>query len=55
MNFLDFKYKVKEMELELRDKGIKETEVKISYTRATGENIIVAMTSDTNVAAYFKW
>ena len=55
MNFNEFQRKVEHMGIELQEKNIDPNDVKISYTRATGENIIVAMTSDTNVAAYFKW
>ena len=55
MNFNDFKHKVMEMEKELEEKGINLADVKIGYTKATGENIIVAMSGDYTVASYFKW
>ena len=55
MNFNDFKHKVKGMEKELEEKGINPEDVKISYTKATGENIIVAMSGEYTVASYFKW
>ena len=55
MNFLDFKYKFKEMEHDIQKKGFNLTDVKIGYTKATGDNIIVALSTDTNVVAYFKW
>ena len=55
MNFLDFKHKVTQMEKELKEKGIDLEDVKIGYTKATGENIIVAMSGDYTVTSYFKW
>ena len=54
MDFIDFYYKVKEMGHELEEKGIKPTDVKIGYTKATGEHIIVAM-KGSMVVSYFKW
>ena len=55
MNFTEFYSKVQTMKQELEDKGINPEDVKIGYTRATGENIITAMSSEYTVASYFKW
>ena len=55
MNFKEFQKKVSEMEHELQEKNVNPEDVKIGYTKATGDNIIVALSSDTNVVAYFKW
>ena len=43
MNFTEFYSKVQTMKQELEDKGINPEDVKIGYTRATGDNIIVAL------------
>ena len=55
MNFTEFYGKVQQMKKELEDKGLNPDDVKIGYTRATGDNIITAMSSDYIVASYFKW
>lgn len=55
MNFLEFKQKVEAMEHKLEEKGINPDDVKIGYTKATGDNIIVALKGDYTVVAYFKW
>ena len=55
MNFIEFYEKVQQMKSELTKQELDLEDVKVGYTRATGENIIVAMSSDTNVVSYFKW
>ena len=55
MNFIEFYEKVQQMKSELTKQELDLEDVKVGYTKATGENIIVAMSSDTNVVSYFKW
>ena len=55
MNFKEFYNKVEQMKTELEDKNIDFEDVKIGYTKSTGENIIVALKGDYNVVSYFKW
>ena len=55
MNVQEFYDNVLTMMKELEEKGIDFSQVKISYTRASGENIIAAMDDDCNIHSYFKW
>lgn len=55
MNFVEFLEKVEQMKTELEEKGLDPKNVRVGYTRATGDNIIVAMSGDYTVASYFKW
>ena len=55
MNFKQFYNKVEQMKTELEDKNLDFEDVKIGYTKSTGENIIVALKGDYNVVSYFKW
>lgn len=55
MNFKQFYENVEKMKTELEDKNIDFEDVKIGYTKSTGENIIVALKGDYNVVSYFKW
>ena len=54
MNFTEFYEKVENMKTELKQEDITPEDVKISYTKATGEHIIVAMKGNV-VVSYFKW
>ena len=55
MNFVEFLENVEQMKTELEEKGLDPKKVRVGYTRATGDNIIVAMDGDYTVASYFKW
>jgi DNA-binding protein YbaB len=55
MNFKEFYENVEKMKTELENKNIDFEDVKIGYTKSTGENIIVALKGDYNVVSYFKW
>lgn len=55
MNFNEFQKKVDEMGCKLQEENVNPEDVKIGYTKATGENIIVALKSEYIVVAYFKW
>ena len=55
MNFIEFYENVTKMKDELMKQGHDLKDIKVGYTRATGEKMIVAMSSDYNVASYFKW
>ena len=52
MNFEQFYENVEKMKTELEDKNIDFEDVKIGYTKSTGE---VALKGDYNVVSYFKW
>lgn len=54
MNFAEFNKKVEDMKLDLEQQGVTPEDVKISYTKSTGEHIIVAMKGNM-VVSYFKW
>ena len=55
MNFVEFLENVEQMKTELEEKGLDPKKVRVGYTRATGDNIIVAMSGDYTVASYIKW
>ena len=55
MNVQEFYDNVLKMKQELEKKDLDFKDVKIGYTKSTGENIIVAMSSEYTVASYFKW
>lgn len=54
MNFKEFYENVEKMKYELQEQFINAEDVRISYTKATGENIICAI-KGSRVVSYFKW
>ena len=55
MDFKEFYENVEKMKYDLQEKCINAEDVKIGYTKSTGEHIIVALKGDYNVVSYFKW